>query len=99
MCFQALKTALHPHHCCLNFQNKLNIKNITKGLIYILSVMKSSSLLPVMKGILLSDNKLLLLYTSSGIVYSRDIHSKLVSIGNCNSIPHEFGLISMFKKV
>ena len=55
-CLQPLKIALQPY-CCLNFQNKLNIKNINKGLIYILCVTKSSSLLPTMKGILLSYNK------------------------------------------
>lgn len=75
MCLQALKTAFHPYHCCLNFQNKLNIKNITKGLIYILRVTKSSSLLSAIRGILLSGNKLLLLYTSSSTVFTVDAYT------------------------
>lgn len=77
------------------------------GLIYILYVSKSSSLFTnnEKKGIFLSYNNLLLLYTPSGIcVYSKNskicYKSMLLEYIRCHiSIPHKFGLISMFQKV
>lgn len=77
------------------------------GLIYILYVSKSSSLFTnnEKKGILLSYNNVLLLYTPSGIwVYSKNnkICYKSILLEYIrwySSFSHKLGLISMFQKV